>query len=220
MSAWVLALYSLLQLDPSLLWTRQVPTPRPSREVLVYLDAVTGQSQAPLDHMKRELSVIMQAAGFRLVYADLRNPDRAGRFAELIVLELRGSCGMAPGSYRLERSVASGASLAETAMSGGAVMPFSHINCANLTRLIGPVLADEAGAQRDFLYGRAMARVAAHELYHVIMASRDHAHGGVGKPSFTVADLLDERFEFDRAALAQLRQKSGDGFADAATERR
>jgi len=54
------------------------------------------------------------------------------------------------------------------------VLPFSWINCANLTRMIGPVLADEAGALRDYLYGRAMARIAAHELYHVMMGSRDH----------------------------------------------
>ena len=81
--------------------------------------------------------------------------------------------------------------------------------------MIGPVLGEEAGAQRDFLYGRAMARVIAHELYHVVTGSRDHAREGVAKPKFTVPDLLNEVFEFDHMALAKLRQRAVEAGADA-----
>jgi len=182
----------------------------PHTALAVYISADAGQSPAPLEYMKRELSGIMQSAGYRVVYGDPRKPDTAAGFSKLVVLELRGNCGMPPGNYRLERAVASGVSLAETSVSSGVVMPFSRINCANLTRTIGPLLADEAGAQRDYFYGRAMARVAAHEIYHVTMGSQDHSHEGVAKPSFTVADLLDERFDFDRVALAHLRQSAAD----------
>jgi len=204
MSAWVLALFSLLTTDPSRL-RMNLP-----HDLAVYLNADPNQPPAPLEHMKRELSGIMQAAGYRVIYDDPRAPDTSASFSTLVVLELRGNCGMAAGSYRLERSVASGASLAETAVSSGVVLPFSQINCANLTRMVGPLLAEEAGAQRDFLYGRAMARVAAHELYHVVIGSRDHRHEGVAKPAFSVGDLLDERFDFDRIALALLRHKAGE----------
>jgi hypothetical protein len=55
-----------------------------------------------------------------------------------------------------------------------------------------------------------MARVAAHELYHVMMGSRVHGHDGVAKASFSVADLLDDGFDFDRTALILLRQKAGE----------
>jgi hypothetical protein len=40
--------------------------------------------------------------------------------------------------------------------------------------------------------------------------SRDHGHAGVAKPAFSVGDLLDERFDFDRIALAILRHKGGE----------
>lgn len=205
MSAWVLALFSLLYTDPSL--SRPV---LPRTALAVYISADADQSPAPLEYMKRELSGIMQSAGYRVVYGDPRKPDSTAGFSRLVVLELRGNCGMPPGNYRLERMVASGASLAETSVSSGVVTPFSRINCANLTRTIGPLLADEAGAQRDYFYGRAMARVAAHEIYHVMMGSQDHGHEGIAKPSFTVADLLDERFDFDGVALALLRQSAAD----------
>jgi hypothetical protein len=205
MSAWVLALFSLLNTVPSL-----VRTNLPRTELAVYLTLDPTQPAAPLENMKRELSGMMQSAGYRVVYDDPRNPDRDAQFSMLAVLELRGSCGLPPGNFRVERAVASGASLAETSVSAGVVLPFSRINCANLTRLIGPVLSDEPGAQRDYLYGRAMARVAAHELYHVMMGSRDHGRQGIAKPSFSIADLLDERFDFDRVAIALLRQKAVD----------
>src|SRR5580700_9886071 len=133
MSAWVLALFSLLNTVPSL-----VRTNLPRTELAVYLTLDPTQPVAPLENMKRELSGMMQAAGYRVVYDDPRNPDRAAQFSVLAVLELRGSCGLPSGNFRVERAVASGASLAETSVSAGVVMPFSRINCANLTRLIGP----------------------------------------------------------------------------------
>jgi hypothetical protein len=205
MSAWVLALLSLLHTDPSAFR-------RNSRhaDLAVYLTLDPNQAAAPLENMKRELSGIMESAGYRVVFNDVSAPDPRGQYSVLAVLELHGTCGMPAGNYRLERSVASGASLAETAVSSGVVLPFSHINCAVLTRLIGPVLADEVRAQRDYFYGRAMARIAAHELYHVMMGTRAHSHEGVAKASFSVNDLLDERFDFDRIALARLRRKAAE----------
>jgi hypothetical protein len=196
MCAWLLALFCLFDIAPS-------------PDLAVYLSADPNQPAAPVEHMKRELSAMMQAAGYRVVWGDPRSPDRIGH-AHLVVLELRGSCGLPPGNYRIERSVESGASLAATAVSPSGVLPFSWVNCANLTRMLAPVLAGESPAQRDYLYGRAMARVAAHELYHAVTGSRDHGQEGVAKPSFRVADLLDESFDFDQTARASLRQRAAD----------
>jgi len=197
MCAWLLALFCLFNIAPS-------------PDLAVYLSADPNQPAAPVEHMKRELSAMMQAAGYRVVWGDPRSPDRSGQAANLVVLELRGSCGLPPGNYHIERSVESGASLAETSVSPHGVLPFSWVNCANLTRMLAPVLAGEPRAQRDYLYGRAMARVAAHELYHVMMGSRDHGREGVAKSRFSISDLLDERFDFDHTALAKLRRKAGE----------
>jgi hypothetical protein len=167
--------------------------------------------------MKRELSALMQSAGYRVVWGDASHPDRSGLVSNLIVLQLTGTCAMPPGSYRVERAVESGVSLAETSVSGGSVMPFSWVHCANLTRLIGPAISLEAGAQRDFLYGRAMARVVAHEFYHVLAGSQAHGHEGVSKSHFGVADLLNESFDFDAATLNKLRQKADPTMASTET---
>jgi len=203
MSAWVLALFCLVSIDLSL-----VRAASPYADLAVYLSVDPTQPAAPLDHMKHELSALMQAAGYHILWQDPRAPDRTSQVSTLMVLQLRGSCGLPPGNYRVERSVDSGASLAETSISPNGVQPFSWVNCDNVTRMIGPVLTGEAGAQRDYLYGRAVARVVAHELYHVVTGSRDHGHEGVAKPRFTVPDLLNEIFDFDAVALAKLRQRA------------
>ena len=51
-----------------------------------------------------------------------------------------------------------------------------------------------------------MARVVAHELYHVLMRTTEHARAGVARSCFSTSDLLTERFEFEGATLARLRR--------------
>ena len=53
-----------------------------------------------------------------------------------------------------------------------------------------------------------MARVVAHELYHVLMRTTEHARAGVARSCFSSSDLLAERFEFEAATLARLRQRT------------
>jgi hypothetical protein len=69
------------------------------------------------------------------------------------------------------------------------------------------VLSKDAAAQRDFYYGRALARVIAHELYHIVMRTTDHSRNGVSRSCFSTADLVTERFVFEDAVLAQLRAR-------------
>ncbi len=51
-----------------------------------------------------------------------------------------------------------------------------------------------------------MGRLVAHELYHVLAQTRDHATEGIGKPCFSAADLISDRFEFEAVALARFRK--------------
>jgi hypothetical protein len=44
----------------------------------------------------------------------------------------------------------------------------------------------------------------AHELYHIVGQTHDHARSGVAEPSFTVAELLSDHFEFNQNTLGEL----------------
>lgn len=102
------------------------------------------------------------------------------------------------------KPVENGASLASTAVDGDRVLPFTWINCETLTQLLAPRLARVASGRRDFLYGRAMGRVLAHELYHLLANKRGHTESGVGKSSFSASDVLGEHFTFEGSALPRV----------------
>ncbi len=164
--------------------------------LVVYLKNGGSQPAATLAQMKRELSALMHQAGYSVEWRNLDGDrsDDAGN-PLLAVLELTGICGIAPGYPQMEPSDSLLSSLATTTITDGHVLPFSSLNCTALTRSVSAALAKDAGARRDFLYGRAMARVAAHELYHVLLRTTEHARSGVGRSCFTTADLLSERFD-------------------------
>lgn len=173
--------------------------------LVVYLKNGGSQPAAPLAQMKRELSALMHQAGYSVEWRNLdgdRSDDAGSPL--LAVLELTGTCGIAPGYPEMELSGALFASLATTAITDGHVLPFSSLNCTALTRSVSAALAKDAGARRDFLYGRAMARVVAHELYHVLLRTTEHARSGVARSCFTTGDLLSERFEFESATSERL----------------
>jgi len=201
MSARLLALYCLLNPVVSSAWTGSNGSAGPS--VVVYLKSDSAQPSRPLEFMKVELTALMSTPGYRVEWRDSQSADRNADNAELVLVELRGSCGIPAGKFVADPAVGAD-SLASTHVSGARVLPFSWVNCENLTRLLGPALTGDAVAQRDYLYGRAMARLVAHELYHILANTQDHCREGVGKAGFTVKDLLSERLEFATATIVRI----------------
>jgi hypothetical protein len=197
MSARLWALCCLLNPVVSSAWTGSIPSAGPV--VVVYLKSDSVQSARLLEHMKLELAVLMGLPGYRVEWRDSQSPERNVDNAELVVVELRGSCGV-PQGWLAAGQAGRAESLASTHVSGGKVLPFSWVNCGQLTWLLAPSLAGEADAQRDYLYGRAMARLVAHELYHILGNTREHGREGIGKAGFTAKDLLSERFGFAASA--------------------
>ncbi len=165
--------------------------------VVVYLRA---SDDTTVSFMKRESETLMQTAGYSVEWKALGDPSGQGDNV-IAVVELRGSC-RAPDPNVYVKPVENGTSLASTAVEGGKILPFSWINCDTLTEMLAPSLAGMEAEQRDFLYGRAMGRVLAHELYHMLANQRGHAGSGVAKASFSANDVLGERFTFEHSPLA------------------
>ena len=195
MSARLLALCCLWNPVVSYAWTGSIGSAGPS--VVVYLKSDTAQPAGPLEHMKLEVTALLNSPGYRVEWRDAASRERNVDNAELVVLELRGSCGV-PAGWLPGTSHGSSGSLASTSVANGRIIPFTWVDCENLTRMVASAVAGEEPAQRDYLYGRAMARLVAHELYHVLARTREHSREGIGKAGFTVKELLADRFEFAR----------------------
>jgi hypothetical protein len=171
---------------------------RAESKLVVYL-AAADQPAGPVGHMKRELGAIMLTAGYRVEWQARGQAGAAPDAPFLAVVELEGVCAAEAG--RGDTSL----KLARTPVSDGRVLPFSTVACGALRQAIAPAIAGQAPAVREFLMGRAMARVVAHELYHVLVGTTEHSGTGIARSCYTASDLVGERFGFGDAVLARLR---------------
>ena len=195
---------------------RAEPVSSPDRTVVVYLQAgPSGKTQNTVSYMQRELSTLMQTAGYKVEWPSA-GTSTGDDNSTIAVVELRGACSV-PEPNVYVKPVEKGASLASTAVDGDQVLPFSWINCETLTQMLAPSLANAEPGRKDFLYGRAMGRLLAHELYHMLVNKRGHGASGIGKASFSAADVLAESFTFEHAALAEFHEAGSAILAESAS---
>jgi hypothetical protein len=177
----------------------------PANTLTVYVKAGMADPASVL-YMKLELGRLMQSAGYLTEWLDAPAvPDVAN--GQLVVLELQGACSPR-GIFAAPIPDAAPDSLASTAVSNGSILPFSALHCEVLNRVVGRAIAAAPGGHLSFLYGRALARLAAHEFYHILTGDAEHTHCGISKSSFSTDDLLTDGFEFEAAALVKLRTPS------------
>ena len=62
-------------------------------------------------------------------------------------------------------------------------------------------------AQAETVFGRAMGRVVAHELIHMISGSTNHGHEGIARSAFSRTDLTGDRLDLSRADLLRVAGK-------------
>jgi hypothetical protein len=187
------------------------PVNPPHRKLVVYLKTAPGQPSPPSEEMKREVNALMDDAGYSVAWRSTDDYGRDEGDAAIVVSELRGICEAPPAGMTLQPPDP-GATLASTAVSDGEVLPFIWVDCPIVARLLAPALPAER-TNRNHLYGRALGRVMAHELFHAVTKTRDHDDSGVAKHSFRAAEILAERFEFELATLKRFRESPAGGFA-------
>lgn len=177
--------------------------------VMVYLEPGDGLSGVALVETKAELLSVMHGIGVQVDWWDPEKSRTTAPGVTLIVADFKGTCSVpAHSSIDSVEDVRALPALADASISDGHILPFAHVNCEALSRFIGPLLTRHSGAQRERLLGRAIGRLLAHEAYHILAQTRDHAPSGIAKERFSTGDLLAEHFEFEPAAMARLRELS------------
>ncbi len=202
MYARLLALFGLLYVSASM--GRSQSTFLPGSEVEVYLKGDTGSRVDVLGEMNRELAALMQPAGFRIVWRHGNDKPSPGGAAYLIMVELRGRCER-PSVHGSSVPLPPSLALASSSMADGRVLPFTWVDCSALNHFLGRAIFSHSESEQTYIYGRSMARLLAHEFYHVLAQTNDHTQTGISKARFSTADLLAEHFDFEAAALEKLR---------------
>ena len=157
-------------------------TAQPAVRVGVAVSYPAEMGKTARTAFERETTEAMAEAGVDLVWG-----TQAGEaFERVVVVRFTDHC----------QEPEAGLALGLTHISDGRVLPFVEMECGRVRRMVG----DQAG-----MLGRALGRVAAHEMHHVLTASSTHDVEGLTKAVFTRSDLGGRELRFAPAAVARMR---------------
>ena len=173
--------------------------------VALYTQFAELPSAVVFDAMQREVEAIMAPLDLRFRWRKLAESSGREASAELAVVDFPGRCdvnGLAP------REIVPGP-LGWTHISDGVILPFATVDCSAVRHFIQKQLLDVRLAGREGVFGRALGRVLAHELYHIFANTTRHGMDGVAREFYSVHDLMSPTFQFQaRESLALLNSQT------------
>lgn len=151
-------------------------------------------SDKSFQQMKQEVGAILKDSGMRIDWRERTEVRSSDSFADLVVIKFRGVCKM---DSTLSSDDEESGPLAFTHTSNGFVLPFSEIRCDRVRSSLRGVMSRRDYLQSDAMFGRAVARVVAHELYHVLARSESHAAKGVAQRALSGSELIGDQLELN-----------------------
>jgi hypothetical protein len=158
--------------------------------------------------MQAETEAQLKPAGLLPAWRDLAANGGTEAFSRVVVVQLRGRCFAPAVGWPLSGDDV--LSLGATQLIQDGVGSRVRIDC----ELIRDSVAQFAHGRSEAM-GIVLGRVLAHELYHVLVNTRDHDKHGLGRARLTWTELLSARTRFSAAAVERLRR----GFAPDQIER-
>jgi hypothetical protein len=152
-------------------------------------------SKAAVREMNREAGRILKRSGVAL--RTRIGPPPQAISGLLVVVKLVGQCDMDGTAAYLEPGP-----LGWAHAVNGEIIPFSDLACANLRGAVQAAIAGGNPVRPNLLLGRAMGRVLAHELYHIVGDTATHAREGVAQEALSPRELTTGELDLLPADLA------------------
>jgi len=150
--------------------------------------------------MQSEIREILAPAQLDLTFEPIDH-SQTRPFGKIVIVRFRGTCeGRARLALGSEEAVDFPA-LGRTYVSDGRVLPYVQIYCDEVREFV-PMNAKQAPSRT---FGRALGRVVAHELYHALLATRDHTRTGVARFAQSPRDLTRDKLALDTHSIDLLR---------------
>jgi len=171
----------------------------PPPAVTIVMDFEGAHSVPSVEAMKREFKGIMEGSG---VTFDWRTKAQAAAdsFANLVVVRFKGKCVLEPVGYLYDER----GPLAFTWTTNGEVQPYTEVACDKVAASIRSAMWGGDFRHADELLGRALARVVAHELLHMLTKSGDHATTGIAGRALSGRQLIAPDLKLNPADLERL----------------
>lgn len=165
----------------------------------------SGISKEILGEMRLELAQLFAPANLGFVWRTMDSRMYGETYPQIVVVRLHGACRVDAADLLIEPHwFRNGKSLGSAFVEDGRILPFAQLDCDRVVMCIRTELMGRNQQSRERIYGRALARVLAHELYHILLGTQAHAKTGIAKSVHTREDLICDSFEFEAAQLEQL----------------
>jgi hypothetical protein len=176
--------------------------------ITVVLDFDQPYSNLSLAEMEREASSVLKGTGFTFDWKTQASIEPNAEFKSLLVFRMKGRCAMDP--FRrlpIPELMDERGPLGMAFVSDGQVLTFGEIECDRVKQSVQRVLPGIPSSNGDRLYGRALGRVAAHEMYHMLAGTRKHSKTGLTQSSLTADELISNRIDLVEPGTLNSRPK-------------
>lgn len=170
-------------------------------DVAIVVDFDGPHSDRSVQQMKRETEEIVKGSGLHLSWRS-RDELHGAELPNLVVVHFKGRCVLEPVPFLLDER----GPYAITHSSDGAVLPFTEVACDQVTASVRPALWGDDFARSDYLMGRALGRVVAHELVHILTKSGTHGRAGVAQAALSGRQLIGAPLRLSPEDLERLRE--------------
>jgi hypothetical protein len=177
-------------------------TPSTGADVTVVVNFKGPYSAPAIQEMQREAGRIIQSSGITLEWRSRAEASKA-TFNDLVVMNFKGSCVFNPmpmvvdelGPYAITRT------------AGGEVQPFGEVDCDHVVSSLHTAMTGGDFAKADTLLGRALGRIVAHELVHMLTKSKQHSRDGVERAALSARQLISESLPLSALDVDRLQQE-------------
>jgi hypothetical protein len=165
--------------------------------ILRFADPVPDEMLRSLD---REVADLLDGSGILISSRLFTELTPNEQFANLVVIDFKGRCRV---DARPPERLHAGA-LAFTHRSDGEILPFVDVLCDQVRNAIRPHMIGDHFRRANEVLGRALGRVIAHELYHILGRTCDHGNKGVAQDTLSGEQLLADDLKFDEEDLQRI----------------
>ena len=154
--------------------------------VTIVLDFDGPKSDQSIAEMKREFTGIMKDTPLHFEFQTRAQAAGSTTSDNVVIVKFKGKCRFDPVPYLIDER----GPMAFTFSTDGAVQPFSEVECDRVAQVVRPVMRGGDYARGDILLGRALGRVLAHEVVHILARSGDHGTSGIAKSALSGTQLI------------------------------
>ena len=180
-------------------------------DITVVLNFDGPHSDRSVQQMKRETEDIFKTAGVHLAWR-ARSEVGSKSYENLVMVHFKGKCILEPVPMLYDER----GPFAFAYNSDGDVLPFSEVECDHLAASVHSAMWGDDFARPDYMMGRALGRVLAHELVHILTGSATHGSGGVTQANFSGRELIGAPLRLSHGDVERLHRALVGVDADAA----